>query len=380
MPWREGTRVNERAAMIRKWQSGLYTVTDLAKEYGVSRPTVYEWISRDGEDLGDRRSTPKTCPHRTDEEIGRRIIEAKRLYDDWGPKKLIQLLEREDPHTNWPSASTAGRILEAEGLVRRRRKRRLSARVGHARATLGAENSGDMMTIDHKGHFRLGTGEYCYPLTIADPVSRFIYAIAGAGSPSLITAKAAMEAVFREYGLPLSIGSDNGGPFCCPRALGGLSRLSVWWIRLGITPVRIHPGCPWQNGIHERMHRSLKSRTAMPPAANMPLQQVRFDGFKIEFNEIRPHEALAGDTPAQHLITSPRRMPRRILPVEYPGHFEVRRVRTTGEMKFQSKFVFLSETLVGESVGLEEVDDGIWAIHFAHIELARYDERAKSII
>lgn len=380
MPWREGTRVTERAAMIRKWKSGLYTVTQLAGDFGISRPTVYEWIRRGSDDLADRPSTPKTCPHKTDDAIARQIVSAKEQFCDWGPRKLIDFLRQEVPSTPWPSASAAARILEAAGLVRKRAKRRQAAKIVHARTSLGAEQSGEMMTIDHKGHFRVGTGEYCYPLTIADPVSRYIYAISGSGSPSFNTAKPVMEAVFREYGLPLFIGSDNGGPFCCPRAVGGLSRLSVWWIRLGITPIRIHPGCPWENGRHERMHKTLKACTARPPAATMLLQQHCFDHFRFEFNQLRPHEGLGGHTPSQHLVTSPRCLPRKLPEVEYPGHFEVRRVRTAGEIKFQSKFIFVSETLAGESVGLAEVDDGIWAIYFAHIELALYDERTKSII
>ena len=236
-----------------------------------------------------------------------------------------------------------------------------------------------MMTIDHKGQFRLGNGEYCYPLTMNDPVSRFVYAIDGSPSTSHDNAKPAMEAVFIEYGVPLYVGSDNGGPFCCTRALAGLSRLSVWWIRLGITPIRIHPGCPWENGIHERMHKTLKASTTRPPAWTMRAQQVRFDAFRREFNTERPHEALNGGLPVDHLQPCSRSYPKKLPPIEYAGHLETRHVRSSGEIKWQGERLFISEALVGEWVGLEEIDNGIWSLRFAHVELGRYDERTKSI-
>jgi putative transposase len=378
MPWKEGTRVTERSAMVAKWKSGLYGISELAREFGVSRPTVYLWISRGEGDLVDRAPLAQSCPHRTDPRIVARIVEAKRAHPRWGPRKLIWLLRNEEPAEAWPAASTAGAILETHGLVKKRLRRR--ARPGrYWRGPLEADESGEMMTIDHKGHFRLGNGRYCYPLTIADPVSRYIYAIAGSYAASFQTAKPAMEAVFRKYGLPRRIGSDNGGPFCCSRALAGLSRLSVWWIRLGVTPLRIHPGCPWENGIHERMHQTLKGETTRPPAASMAPQQERFDTFREEFNFLRPHEGLDGATPTDRLKPCARAFPRRLPSLEYPAHVETRRVKHTGEIKFQAKRLFLSEALAGEWVGLEEIGDGVWAIQFAHLELARYDERTKSI-
>ena len=378
MPWKEGTRVSERSAMVAKWKSGLYGISELAREFGVSRPTVYLWIGRAELDLVDRQPIPKSCPHRTDARIASEILAAKRAHPRWGPRKLIQLLRIEQPSEAWPSPSTAGVILDRHGLVRKRLRRR-AARIRYWRGPLAADQSGEMMTIDHKGHFRLGNGRYCYPLTIADPVSRFIYAISGSYTPSLKTAKPPLEAVFREYGLPDRIGSDNGGPFCCSRALAGLSRLSVWWIRLGVTPLRIHPGCPWENSMHERMHRTLKAETTRPASASMPRQQERFDVFRQEYNFVRPHDGLAGVRPADRLKPCARPYPRRIPPLDYPGHFETRRVRHTGEIKFQGRRIFLSEALAGEWVGLEEIADGIWSIRFAHLELARYDERTKSI-
>lgn len=384
MPWKEATKVGEREDLVRKWESGHYSVVELAGQFGVSRPTVYLWLERHRaggtEALVDRPSMPKSCPHRTPPEVAERIVEEKRQHLDWGPEKIITHLRRIEPEGCWPAASTAGGILDAAGLVaRRRRRRRQSQQIPHV-GVLNAQESGEMMTVDHKGQFRMGDGNYCYAVTIADPVSRFLYAVDGAGSTAMEPVMASFIRVFSDHGVPRFIASDNGGPFCCSRALAGLSRLSVWWIRQGVTPLRIHKGCPWENGIHERMHRTLKQATARPPARNLTEQQKSFDSFRAEFNHLRPHESLAGETPADHLRPCSRPYLPRPAEPEYPGHYEVRRVRTNGEIKWQGTLLFLSESLAGQRIGLEEVDDGVWSIVYAHIELGRLDERTKSII
>lgn len=381
MPWKEATKVSERLGLIRKWKSGLYTITELAEEFGVSRPTVYECVSR-YEELGeagleDRRPIPKTCPHRTNAAIAARIVQAKREHPHWGPAKLIDLLRLVEPETCWPSASTAGEILAKEGLVRRRRKRR-SGVARYARR-LEASESGEMMTADHKGQFRLGNGSYCFPVTINDPVSRYIYAVTGTRSTSYEQAKPVFQKVFREHGVPEFMGSDNGPPFSCSQALGGLSAMSVWWIKLGITPVRIHPRSPWENGIHERMHRTLKAETTRPPAANHDEQQVRFDEFRKEFDHLRPHESLGGRRPADLLRPCRRPYPEQLPDIEYPAHYETRSVRDRGRIKWQGELLFVSEALTGERVGLVEIDEGVWSLYFGMIELGRYDERTKEI-
>ncbi len=382
MPFKEATKMTRRQEMVDKWRSGNYTKWELAEAFEVTRPSLDLWLGRAdrGESLEDRPSIPETCPHRTSEQIAERIVAAKIDWPLWGPKKLIDKLELDDPETAWPAASTAGRILESHGLVRKRRKRRGVGNIRHAIHTLGANESGEMMTVDHKGWFRLGDGRYCYPLTINDPVSRFVYAIAGSGSTAHDFAKVTMEQVFRKHGVPNFIGSDNGGPFCCTRALGGLSRLSVWWILLGITPIRIHPGCPWENGIHERMHKTLKAHTTRPPAANMKAQQVRFDTFRQEFNCERPHDALNGTPPIRHLKACARTYPERLPNLEYPRSSEVRRVRSNGFIKWKGGLLFISETLIGQTIALEEINDGVWSIRFGHLELVRLDERTQRLI
>jgi transposase InsO family protein len=381
MPWKEATKMSERRELITKWASGLYKVTELAEEFGVSRPTVYEWIRRYDEGgesaLSDRRSVPSSCPHRTPEVIANEIVKAKREHPFWGPAKLINLLRLDHPEIAWPSASTAGAILDREGLVIHRPHRR-SAVVLNA-GVLKATESGEMMTADHKGQFRLGNSRYVFPVTINDPVSRFIYAIEGKTSTSYREARPAFERVFRQYGVPYFMGSDNGGPFSCSQALAGLSRLSVWWIKLGITPVRIHPGCPWENGVHERMHKTVKAETACPPAENERGQERRFDSFRLEFNTVRPHDGIGGRRPIELLKYCRRPYPRRLVAHEYAGHYETRLVRPTGEIRWKGGFIFLSQTLAGERVGMVELADGVWAVYFCHIELGRYDERTRRI-
>lgn len=382
MPFRETSRMDERRELIRKWKSGKYGVAELAQQFNVSRPTVYTWTRRYEESgeagLIDRLPVPQSCPHRTPADVAAAIIEAKLAHPNWGPAKLIDLLRIERADVAWPAASTAGGILESAGLVRKRRKGRTPT-IEIARQPIAASESGVVMTADHKGQFRMGNGEYCFPVTIADPCSRYIYAIDGARSTSEREARRSFERVFCEHGVPLFIGCDNGGPFSCTRALAGLSSLAVWWIKLGVTPIRIHPGCPWENGIHERMHKTLKEETARPPRANMRKQQARFDEFRVEFNNVRPHESLDGQRPIDRLRRCPRSYPGPKPTIEYPGHFEVRSVHNRGVIKWQGHLLFLSESLIGERVGLTETDDGIWSVFFNHIELGRYDERTKRV-
>jgi transposase InsO family protein len=381
MPWKEATKVSERGELIQKWKSGHYGVSELAEGFGISRPTVYEWIARyekEGEaGLKDRPSTPGRCPHQTTPEIAQQIISTKRKYPNWGPAKLIDLLRIEQPQIAWPAASTAGTILDREGLVRHRQKRRKSVFANARR--LEAAESGQMMTVDHKGQFRMGNGKYCFPLTITDPVSRFIYAVDAKQSTSSREARQTFEAVFEEHGVPKLIGSDNGTPFSCSQALAGLSSMAVWWIKLGITPVRIHPGCPWENGIHERMHKTLKAETTRPPRANAREQQKRFDAFRVEFNTVRPHEGINGQRPAELLKHCTTPYQRRIGAVEYPGHYETRVVRPNGEIRWKGHLLFVSQTLSRERVGLFEIADGVWSLCFSTVELGRYDERTRTI-
>jgi putative transposase len=267
-------------------------------------------------------------------------------------------------------------VLRREGLiVPRHRVRRLA---DGRRPLVAMTGANEVWTADFKGEFRTGDGVYCYPLTVRDGFSRFVLRCDGLLSTAAVPARVRFERAFAAYGLPERIRSDNGHPFSSP-GLAGLSRLAVWWMRLGIVPERIAKGHPEQNGSHEQFHAVLKAETARPPATNRDAQQQRFRRFCREYNHERPHEALGDRVPAACYTASPRPFPRQLPAVDYPGHFEVRRVSANGDMKWGGEPLFLSEVLSGEHVGLEEVDDGVWTVHFATIALARLDARTRTL-
>jgi transposase InsO family protein len=294
------------------------------------------------------------------------LVQARREHPTWGPKKLLALLERQQPGRKLPAASTVGEVLKREGLVqpRRRRPKQPGARPGLTQEV----GPNDVWCADFKGHFCLGDGQRCHPLTVTDNASRMLLLCQGLERPSEEGCRKYFERLFREYGLPGVLRTDNGTPFSS-NALCGLSRLSIWWVRLGIRPERIEPGKPQQNGRHERMHRTLKQETAWPPKASMRAQQRAFDAFRSEYNQVRPHEALAMRTPASLYAPSPRPFPSKLPELVYPSGYEVRRVTNRGTLKLLGRAIFISECLVGEALGLEPVDDGRWALHFGSLLL-----------
>lgn len=381
MPWDETTRTMQRARFVLEFDSCMYTMSELCARYGVSRKTGYKWVCRyaEGESgsLEDRSRRPKSCPHRTSEEKEKALVELRRKHPSWGPRKLLYWLEKRRPEVSWPAASTAGEVLRRHGLV--------TARVGSRRcgrapvAPLSQATSPNAVwTSDFKGQFRTGDRRLCYPLTVVDAASRFILGIVGLDSVKEAGAWPVFERLFREYGLPLAMRTDNGSPFAST-SVGRLSRLSVRWLKLGIRLERIAPGHPEQNGSHERMHRTLKEATALPPAANGLMQQARFDAFRQTYNEERPHEALGQNPPASRYEASPRPYPERVVEPEYPGHYEVRSVHSQGYIKWRGGELFVSEALAGERVGLEETADGIWALFFGNVLLGRFDERERKL-
>jgi transposase InsO family protein len=291
--------------------------------------------------------------------------------------KLVDALRLRSPDDAWPAPSTAGGLLKARGLIAARRRRAPAAPTG--RPTTGMDTPNAVWTIDFKGEVRTRDATWCYPLTVMDGCSRYLLACQALRSTASGPAQAVLTRVFREYGLPLRIRSDNGVPFAGPTALARLSRLSVWWIRLGIEPERIQPGCPAQNGRHERMHRTLKRGTTRPPAGNQAAQQRRFAVWRREYNEERPHAALAAVTPAMVYVPSTRVFPATLAPVIYPGHLETRHVMSNGCMKWRGRIVSVSSVLAHEDIGLEELADGIWAVYFGPVRLGTFDERSGRI-
>lgn len=384
MPWKE-TRVEEErlkfiAACLDE-ESG-WTMSEVCAAFGVSRKSGYKWLQRYRaaglEGLRERARAPLHHPNATPAALVEQLVAARRQHRFWGPRKLVAALKRTQPDIHWPALSTVGAILKRNGLVEPRRRRRRA--VGVVRPNLCTPTyPNHVWAVDYKGWFRLGDGQRCEPLTISDLFSRYVLACQHVARPTTQWARPVFERAFREYGLPEAIRSDNGSPFASS-GLGGLSRLSVWWIKLGIALERIVPGRPDQNGRHERMHRTLKRETAVPPCANAATQQRRFNRFRTHFNAERPHEALNDTVPAQWYRPSSRRYPATVPDMEYPRHFAVRRVRTTGEIKWQGSCVYLSEALIGEPVGLAAVSDRHWTLFFGPVELGLLDSHTCKLL
>jgi transposase InsO family protein len=383
MPWKGVTVSEERQRFLEDYRLGWYTVTELAERYSVSRKTAHKWIKR-AEEWGENgyhelSRRPHHCPGQTDLAIVRELIELRKARPKRGPAMLLDQLQRRHPGMELPSVATVGRILAREGLVRPRRRWR-RAHPGCPKTV--AQGPNDIWAADYKGQFRLKNGQYCFPLTVSDLASRYLLGCDGHPAISLELTQKRFTRLFEEFGLPNRIRTDNGVPFAS-NALARLSQLSAWWIRLGIYPELIEPGRPQQKAIHERMHRTLKQEATIPPGGNLRAQQRKLDRFREEFNGERPHQALGMKRPAEVYQPSPRTLPRRIEPYEYPGHCLVRRVSRDGTIRVLGKQVFVSNTLHDDFVGLEEVDDGVYDLYFCFYQLGRYhlrDNRIEDIV
>src|SRR5205809_1509088 len=290
----------------------------------------------------------------------------------WGPRMLLQWLARRAPDVDWPAPSTAGDLLARRGLVKQRRRRRPHYHPGVVAPVTHAPN--DLWTADFKGHFRTRDGVYCYPLTIADLHTRYLLTCQGLLSTKGLGVRASFERAFRDYGLPRAIRTDNGVPFATT-GIHGLSQLNVWWMRLGIQHQRIRPASPQENAAHERMHKTLKAGAIRPPRGSITAQQRAFNSFRREYNDERPHQYLRGRSPSDRYQVSPRPYPEHLPPLEYPGHFLVKRVNDAGPLRFKHRLLFIANALKQHHIGLEEVNDGIWSIYFNRVLLARLDER-----
>jgi transposase InsO family protein len=381
MPWKANSVMEARARMVLEYERGEVTMTELCQAYEVTRETGYYWLRRyrSGglESLGDLGREPKRHPNQTAAELEQRVLELRRAHMRWGPRKLKRVLERDCPEQRWPAASTMGTMLRREGLAIPRRKRRRTQPYTQPFAAADAPNR--VWCADFKGWFRTRDGERIDPFTLSDAHSRYLLRCQAVDKADHERVRAICEAAFREYGLPQAIRSDNGAPFASC-AIAGLSRLAVWWMKLGIVPERIAPGHPEQNGRHERMHRTLKQETASPAAAHRRAQQQRFDHFREEYNQLRPHEALAMQTPATYYQPSPRQYPARLPEVEYGTALQVRRVQEHGEFNWKHQHVFLSEVLWGERIGLLPNGDCGHTIFFGRFPIARFDSRRLKVL
>lgn len=375
MPWKERTAVEERRAFLKAWQRQEQSFSALCRYFGVSRPTGYKWLERfeqDGEaGLQDQSRAPVHQPRAMPEALRSRILALRGEHPTWGPKKLKARLERAHPQLSWPARSTIGELLRREGLAQPRPARRRT--LPNSEPLAHAEAPNDVWCADFKGWFLCRNGQRCDPLTLTDAYSRYLLrcrAVPRTDGPHI---REIFEAAFREFGLPAAIRTDNGPPFAST-GLCGLSRLAVWWIRLGIRPERIDPGSPQQNGRHERFHQTLKAETASPPSATLSAQQRAFTEFQNEYNHVRPHEALGMRTPDRFYRPARRRFPARLPEPAYPFECFLRSVSPAGHVSWKNHQIYLSVLLENESVALRPIEDGLFEVFFGPLLLGWLDE------
>jgi putative transposase len=371
--------VDERERFVAEYATGHWSMSELCERYGVSRPTGYKWVQRHRAGgragVADRSCAPQVCPHRTSDMIETLIIGARRECG-WGAKKLLRVLRTRDPARAWPARSTVNDVLDRHGLLRKNRRRPHWAHPGAP--AVHTEQPNQVWPADFKGQFKTGAGAYCYPLTVTDHFSRALLVCRGLHSVRTAETRPVFRTLFRAVGLPDAIRTDNGAPFAST-GIHGRSPLNVWWMPLGIVHQRITPASPQENGQHERMHRELKRETTRPAAHSHRAQQRRFDAFRQRYNTERPHEGIDDQTPASLWLPSTRAYPEVIAPPEYPAHLEVRRVSSAGTFRLHTHQPFLSQTLRGEDIGLEEVAEGIWNIVYYRTLLGRIDEQTLRI-
>jgi transposase InsO family protein len=381
MPWKESSVVEERTRFVLEYERGLCSMAELCRRYGIARPTGYVWVRRreaEGLDgLRDRSRAPRRPGNQTPGEIEAAVLELRREHMRWGPRKLKWVLEQAEPERVWPAASTIGAMLAREGLAMARKRRQRVPPYSQPFAAASAPNR--VWCADFKGWFCTQDGQRIDPLTISDAHSRYLLRCQAVEKTDTERVQAIFAAAFGEYGMPQAIRSDNGAPFAA-RAVNGVSRLSLWWMKLGIRPERIQAGHPEQNGRHERMHRTLKQETACPPATTARAQQRAFDRFRRAYNELRPHEALGMQTPASVYVCSPRVYPGRVREPEYDSGLRVRRVQKEGQFRWKSERAFLGTVFQGERVGLLPLDDRYFTVYFAEFPIALFDSRELRIL
>ena len=379
MPWREVCYMEERMRFAAAALADEESMSELCDQFGISRKTGYKWLARYAQcavaGLLDRRRARRTQAHALGASEREMIVALRGRHKCWGPRKLKAVLEREHPGRRFGAPSTIGALLRRAGLSAVRRPRRRRAQ-GTALSVAMAPN--DVWCADFKGWFRTGDGRRCEPLTISDAYSRYLLECRIVGRTDAASVEPLFERAFRRFGQPLAIRTDNGAPFACGGTCG-LTRLAVKWAERGIRLERIEPGHPEQNGRHERLHRTLKAETLAPPAADATTQQRRFDHFRREYNNLRPHQAL-GQRPPGELYrrrTHPVKRARRAWP--YPTDWQLRRVRSNGEIRWRSRLLFVSEALVAKQVALEQLGDERWRLWFADLALGVIDRGANRL-
>jgi transposase InsO family protein len=372
MAWKTSSVMDEKIRFVVGYEQDQLSMRELCARFEISRETGYVWLRRYRQyglkGLVELNRAPRHHPNQTGAAVEAAVLELRQAHMRWGPRKLKRILERDQPGRAWPAASTMGEIVKRAGLLVPRKKRRRTEPYTQPLAHAGESNR--VWCADFKGWFKAGDGARIDPLTITDAWSRYLLRCQAVEKTDTERVRAVFEAAFREHGMPEAIRTDNGAPFASS-AVGGLSRLAVWWTRLGIEHERIQAGHPEQNGRHERMHRTLKQD--LRPAADWRGQQRELDRFRHDFNQVRPHEALEMQTPASVYEPSLRPYPDKLPEVAYPDWMEVRMIKAHGYFRWKKHDVFLSEVLWGEPVGLMPELDRTYTVYFAHTPLARFD-------
>jgi transposase InsO family protein len=381
MPWKVLSKMDLKMQLIKSWNMGCFSVTDLSQKYSISRPTAHKWIGRykrlGVNGFNEMSRAPKRCPHRTSKETLDVIILEKLKNRKRGPRKIRAQLKRQYPSLKLPAISTISYWLKKEGLVEDRRKR---LRVpSYTQPFEKCQNPNEVWSVDYKGQFFTKNRKLCYPLTLSDNHSRYLLRCQALPGPQYIPTREVLKSAFCEYGLPIAIRSDNGTPFA-GRCVGGLSRLSIWFIQLGITPERIQKGAPQENGRHERMHRTLKRDVISPPLDNLRQQQRAFDLFRYDYNNHRPHESLNDQTPNQHYKRSSQAYVEHPHKVEYDHGYTIRQVQIGGRIKFNAEEFYISKLLAGESVGLKEIAEDLWRVYYSFYPLGSIDTRRNVVL
>lgn len=376
MAWKVSSVVETRFEFVSRVLEG-EKISDLCREFNISRKTGYKFLERyqgyGRRGLEDFSKAPLRVARKTSESTEKLIIDLRLQRPTWGSLKIREYLKRKEPGIKLPAASTITEILHRNGMIKQKQKREY-VRVETGLAT--AQNPNDIWATDFKGQFRLANGKYCYPLTISDLASRYFLMCEALESTKGAGVFEVYERAFCQYGLPKIIRSDNGAPFASTGILG-LTKLSVWWIKLGITPERIKPGHPEQNGSHERKHLTLKQETTRPVGKNQLHQQEKFDEFLDIFNTERPHEALGMKTPSELYLPSPKSYPT-LQSLEYPDCDAVKTVNASGCIKLTAKEkYFLGRAFSGEQVGLRQITTHQWVVKYAHLVLGYLDSRER---
>jgi transposase InsO family protein len=379
MPWQKCEATEQRMKFIAEYEGGGGSFATLCARYGVSRTTGYKWVDRFEEEgvegLWERSRAPHQAGQALPGKVAKLILTTRAARPTWGPRKLLAWLKVKHPRVKWCAISTAGELLRRTGLTEPRIYRRQSAPRLEPLADCTEANT--VWCTDFKGWFCLGNGRRCEPWTLTDGWSRYLLQVTAMPRQELAAVRRGFVAAFREYGLPQVIRSDNGLPFA-GLGFGGLSQLSVWWIKLGIRPERIRPGKPQENGRHERMHRTLLE-TSRPPEHTLGGQQRRFDAFREDFNEERPHESLGDQPPGRVYQRSRRLYPQRTPQVEYETGLLTKRVYDHGDINWRGGRLFLSDALGGEFVAFEPLSDDYWLVRFGPVKFAKLNERKRRI-